>query len=69
MNAASKSTFEISKLAGMHEFVVKQTLAKLKNTSLKDMVRFKQSLVNAEYRIKNGMSYDVEFEVENAIIG
>lgn len=68
LNAASKSTFEISKLVGMHEFVVKQTLAKLKNTSLRDMVRFKQNLVNAEYRIKNGMSYDVEFEVENAII-
>ena len=68
LNAASKSTLEISKLVGMHEFVVKQTLAKLKNTSLREMVRFKQNLVNAEYRIKNGMSYDVEFEVENAII-
>ena len=68
LNAASKSTLEISKLVGMHEFVVKQTLAKLKNTSLREMVRFKQNLVNAEYRIKNGQSYDVEFEVENAII-
>ena len=68
LNATSQSTFEIAKLVGMHEFVVKQTLAKLKNTPLRDMVRFKQNLISAEYRIKNGLSYDVEFEVENAII-
>ena len=64
----SLSPFELSKLTGMHEFAVKQTLTKLKNTQLKDMVKLKQNLIDAEYRIKSGQSYDVEFEVENAII-
>ena len=68
LKANSVTPFELSKLTGMHEFAVKQTLAKLKNTSLKDMVALKQNLINAEFRIKNGESYDVEFEVENAII-
>ena len=65
---SSLSPFELSKLTGMHEFAVKQTLGKLKNTQLKDMVKLKQDLLKAEYKIKNGQSYDVEFEVENAII-
>lgn len=68
LNANSMSTFDISKKVGMHEFAIKQTLIKLKNTSLKEMVKFKQLLINAEYKIKNGNAYDVEFEVENAII-
>lgn len=68
LKSASSTPFELSKLTGMHEFVVKQTLAKLKNTQLKDMVKLKQNLLEAEYRIKNGKSYDVQFEVENALI-
>ncbi len=68
LNANSMSTFDISKKVGMHEFAVKQTLIKLKNTSLKEMVKFKQLLIDAEFKIKNGTAYDVEFEVENAII-
>ena len=68
LNANSMSTFEISKKIGMHEFAVKQTIAKLKNTSLKEMVKFKQLLIDSEYKIKNGNAYDVQFEVENAII-
>lgn len=68
LKSSSTTPFELSKLTGMHEFAVKQTLAKLKNTQLKDMVKLKQNLLEAEYRIKNGKSYDVQFEVENAII-
>lgn len=68
LKSSSLSPFELSKLTGMHEFAVKQTLTKLKNTQLKDMVKLKQNLITAEYKIKNGQSYDVEFEVENAII-
>lgn len=68
LKSSSMSPFELSKLTGMHEFAVKQTLSKLKNTQLKDMVKLKQNLLEAEYRIKNGKSYDVQFEVENAII-
>lgn len=68
MKSSSMSPFELSKAVGMHEFAVKQTLEKLRNTSLKDMVRLKQNLIEAEFRIKNGKSYDVQFEVENALI-
>ena len=51
-----------------HEFVVKQTIQKLKNTSLKDLVHLKEMLTDAEYKIKSGASIDIISEVENAII-
>lgn len=59
---------EISKLVGQHEFVVKQTIQKLKNTHLKDLVHLKEMLTDAEYKIKSGASIDIISEVENAII-
>ena len=59
---------EISKLVGQHEFVVKQTIQKLKNTQLKDLVHLKETLTDAEYKIKSGQSIDIISEVENAII-
>jgi hypothetical protein len=58
---------ELSRMTGMHEYVVKLNLQKLKNTALKDLVRLKQNLTDAEYRIKAGLALDVEKEVENAI--
>lgn len=67
----TKSTLspsELSKIAGMHEFVVKQTLQKLKNTSTSDLVRLKQNLFNAECKIKSGESLDINSEVEIALI-
>ena len=65
-NALSAS--EISKIVGQHEFVVKQTIQKLKNTNLKNLVHLKESLTDAEYKIKSGSSIDIITEVENAII-
>ena len=59
---------EISKLVGQHEFVVKQTIQKLKNTQLKNLVHLKEMLTDAEYKIKSGASRDIISEVENAII-
>ena len=61
------SSFELSKMTGLHEYVVKLNLQKLKNTSLKDLVKLKENLTDAEYRIKSGQAYDVEKEVENAL--
>jgi len=61
------SPFELSKLTGMHEFVVKMNINKLKNTPLKDLVKLKQNMTEAEFRIKSGLALDVEREVENAI--
>lgn len=63
----TSTPFELSKLTGMHEYVIKLTLPRLKKTNLKDLVKLKQNLTDAEYRIKSGLSFDVEKEVENAI--
>lgn len=60
------SPFELSKLTGQHEYVVKLTLQKLKKTTLKDLVKLKQNLTDAEFKIKSGLAPDAEAEVENA---
>lgn len=64
----SASTLELSKLTGMHEFVIKQTLTKLKNTKVGDLVALKQNLYNVECRIKSAESLDIVSEVEIALI-
>ena len=65
---SSLSTFELSKLTGQHEFVVKQTIAKLKNTKASDLVRLKQNLFEVECRIKSAEALDIISEVEIALI-
>lgn len=65
--ARETSLFEISKMVGQHEFVVKTTLEKMKNTPLKDLVNLKQNLLEAEYRIKSGQAIDPICEVECAL--
>ena len=62
------STLEISKLTGQHEFVVKQTISKLKNTNASDLVNLKQNLYNVEYKIKSAEVLDLNSEVEIALI-
>lgn len=62
------STLELSKLTGMHEFVVKQTLTKLKNTKVSDLVNLKQNLFDVECKIKSAESLDLISEVEVALI-
>ncbi len=66
--SAGCSALELSKLTGQHEFVVKQTLQKLKNTKLTDLVHLKQNLFDVEYKIKSADSVDMVSEVECAII-
>lgn len=66
--ASTASSTELAKLTGMHEFVVKQTIAKLKNTKLADLVKLKQNLFEVEFRIKSAESLDIVSEVECAII-
>lgn len=66
--AREKSLFEISKLTGQHEFVVKTTLEKMKDTPLRDLVNLKQNLLDAEYKIKSGQAISVEDEVEIALL-
>ncbi|MBS5805524.1 MAG: DNA polymerase III subunit delta [Acinetobacter sp.] len=66
---SSLSPGELSKLTGQHEFVVKQTLQKLKNTKTADLVKLKENLYEAEFRIKSAEAIDIISEVECAIIG
>ena len=66
--ASTTSQAELAKLTGMHEFVVKQTLLKLKNTNTSDLVKLKQNLFNIEYQIKSGNILDINSEVECALI-
>ncbi|MBR6099610.1 DNA polymerase III subunit delta [bacterium] len=65
---SGESTFELAKMTGMNEYVVKLTLQKLKKTkaNLKDLVKLKENITEAEYRIKSGQSLNPDSEIENA---
>ena len=65
---ANLPSFELSKLTGQHEFVVKQTLQKLKSTKASDLVKLKENLFEVEYKIKSAESLDMISEVECALI-
>ncbi len=60
--------FELSKLTGMTEYGVKQTIQKLKKTPVSELVKLKENLFNAEFNIKSAESIDIISEVECAII-
>lgn len=66
-NINGVSNFEISKLVGQHEFVVKTSLEKMKNTPLKSLVELKQNLIKTEYKIKSGKANNPIDEVEFAL--
>lgn len=61
------SLFELSKLTGQHEYVVKLNLQKLKNTKLQNLIKLKRNLTNAEFKIKSGQSLNPEKEVEDVL--
>ena len=65
--AKSSSPAELSRLTGQHEYVIKLTLEKMKNTQLKELVRLKQGLLRAEYNIKRGKSINNIDDVEIAL--
>lgn len=64
--SAELSPFELARMTGQHEYVVKLTLQKLKKASLKDLVKLKENITEAEFRIKSGLSQNPEAEVEQA---
>lgn len=61
--------FEIAKIVGQHEFVVKTTLEKMKEIPLKTLVELKQNLTQAEYKIKSGKALNSVDELQKAILG
>jgi DNA polymerase III delta subunit len=68
LKAPSLSNLELARETGMHEFVVKQTLQKLKSISTSELVKLKQNLYEAECKIKSGEAQDINSEVGIAII-
>ena len=59
----------LRKMTGMHPYRVKLELQKLKQVSLKDLVKLKENLTEAEYKIKSGQSNIAqEREIEYAIL-
>ena len=65
----SHSQDEIAKIINMHPYRVKLELQKLKNTSIKSLVKLKKNLTNAEYKIKSGQAgIDLDKELEFAIL-
>ena len=68
-NSAKYSADEIAKITNMHPYRVKLELQKLKNISLKNLVKLKENLTDAEYRIKSGQALmDIDKEIEYAIL-
>ncbi len=68
-NSAKYSADEIAKIINMHPYRVKLELQKLKNISLKNLVKLKENLTDAEYRIKSGQALmDIDKEIEYAIL-
>lgn len=60
---------EIAKKLNMHPYRVKLELQRLKNVPLKNLVKLKKNLTQAEYNIKSGKSaLSIEREVEYAIL-
>lgn len=60
---------DISKLINMHPYRVKLEIQKMKDISLKSLVKLKENLTEVEYKVKSGQaSMDIEKEVEYAIL-
>jgi DNA polymerase-3 subunit delta len=68
-NSLHYSPDEIAKMINMHPYRVKLEMGKLKNISLKNLVKLKENLTAAEYKIKTGKSsLSPEREVEYALL-
>ena len=66
--SSTMSASELSKIVGQHEFVIKQTLTKLKNTGTSELVKLRQNLYEVECKIKAGEVTDINSGVEVALI-
>lgn len=66
---ANKSIDEIVTITKMSAKQVSAILKISGKQSLKNLVRLKENLTNAEYRIKSGIGINAESEVQNALIG
>lgn len=65
---SNKSIEEISSITGMSAKQVTAILRNSKGQHLKNLVKLKENLTNAEYKIKSGKAIDDELEVQNALL-
>lgn len=65
---SNKSIEEIASITGMSEKQIKAISKSAKNLNLKKLVKLKENLTLAEYKIKSGQSINDEIEVQNAIL-
>ncbi len=62
------SAQEIGSQLNLHEFVVKKTIEKLSKISLKQLVKIKENLTIAEYKIKTGAMDSPTIALEMALL-
>ena len=68
MDIESMSLAEIAQKQRKHEYVIKLTLQKISNISLKELVNIKKNLLKAEEALKINYSLAEELEIEKAIL-
>jgi hypothetical protein len=59
---------EIGAKQNKHEFVIKKTIEKLNNISLKKLIEIKEEITKVEYKIKSGQTTDGETLLELAML-
>ena len=62
------SAKDIAQKLNLHEFIIMKTQEKLRKTSLDNLIRIRENLINAEYKLKSGQSSLGEKIVELAIL-
>ena len=66
--ANKKSDKDISSDLKLHEFIIMKTREKLKNTSLEKLVKIRENLIDAEYKIKTGKTVSSEILLELVLL-
>ena len=69
VDSLTMSPAEISRKTGMHEFVVKKQLEKVRNVPADKIIKIRKNLLEAEYRIKTGDMQFGDLPIELAILG
>lgn len=62
------SAKDLSLKLKLHEFIIMKTQEKLRNTSLDKLLKIRENLINAEYKIKTGQTLDGNTVLELALL-
>ena len=64
----SLSTKDIALKLKIHEYIVMKTQEKLKKTSLDNLIKIRENLIEAEYKIKTGQALNSNFILELSLL-